>query len=77
MPDQDTTERSAAYNEIEASIRANRYARSVLDPAKSPEVVRKRYLAEAGQYWAVTGSEDTDLSELRLLELYRTHVAQC
>ena len=27
--------------------------------------------------WAVTGSEDTDLSELRLLELYRTHVAQC
>ncbi|BBU69050.1 LPD7 domain-containing protein [Fluviibacter phosphoraccumulans] len=51
MPDQDTTERSAAYNEIEASIRANRYARSVLDPAKSPEVVRKRYLAEAGQYF--------------------------
>ena len=51
MPEQDTTERSAAYNEIEASIRANRYARSVLDPAKSPEVVRKRYLAEAGQYF--------------------------
>ena len=28
-------------------------------------------------HWAVSGSVDTDLSELRLLELYRTHVAQC
>ena len=27
--------------------------------------------------WAVSGSVDTDLSELRVLELYRTHVAQC
>lgn len=27
--------------------------------------------------WAASGSVDTDLSELRLLELYRTHVAQC
>lgn len=51
MPDPDTKEPSAAYNEIEASIRANRYARAVLDPANSPEVVRKRYLAEAGQYF--------------------------
>ena len=32
---------------------------------------------EPPELWAVTGSEDTDLSELRLLELYRTHVAQC
>ena len=32
---------------------------------------------KAVPYWAVTGSVDTDLSELRLLELYRTHVAQC
>lgn len=51
MPDQDTTATSDADNEIEASIRANRYARSILDPANSPGVVRKRYLAEAGQYF--------------------------
>jgi len=51
MPDQDTTATSDADNEIEGSIRANRYARSILDPANSPEVVRKRYLAEAGQYF--------------------------
>ncbi len=50
MPDQDTPPR-VNDNEIEASIRANRYARSVLDPANSPELVRKRYLAEAGQYF--------------------------
>ena len=51
MPDQETTANSVTDNEIEASVRANRYARSVLDPANSPEVVRKRYLAEAGQYF--------------------------
>ena len=50
MPDQDTPSR-VNDNEIEASIRANRYARSVLDPENSPELVRKRYLAEAGQYF--------------------------
>lgn len=50
MPDQDTPSR-VNDNEIEASIRANRYARSVLDPADSPEVVRKRYMAEGGQYF--------------------------
>ena len=32
---------------------------------------------EYEQYlWAAPGSVDTNLSELRLLELYRTHVAQ-
>ena len=51
MPDQDATATSAGDNEIAASIRANRYARSVLDPANSPELVRKRYLSEAGQYF--------------------------
>ena len=50
MPDQDTPSR-VNDNEIEASRRANRYARSVLDPADSPELVRTRYLAEAGQYY--------------------------
>ncbi len=50
MPDQDTPPR-VNDNEIEASIRANRYARSVLDPANSPDLVRKRYLVEAGQYF--------------------------
>ena len=50
MPDQDTPSR-VNDNEIEALRRANRYARSVLDPANSPELVRKRYLAEAGQYF--------------------------
>ena len=50
MPDQDTPSH-VNDNEIEASRRANRYARSVLDPANSPELVRKRYLAEAGQYF--------------------------
>ena len=29
------------------------------------------------RYWAAPGSVDTDLSKFRLLELYRTHVAQC
>ena len=43
MPDQDAPTR-VNDNEIEASIRANRYARSVLDPENSPELVRKRYL---------------------------------
>ena len=51
MPDQGTAPTSVNDNEIEASRRANRYARSVLDPANSPELVRKRYLAEAGQYF--------------------------
>ena len=51
MPDQDTTPPSVNDNEIEASIRANRYARSVLEPENSPENIRKRYLAEAGQYF--------------------------
>ena len=50
MPDQDTPSR-VNDNEIEASRQANLYARSVLDPANSPELVRKRYLAEAGQYF--------------------------
>ena len=50
MPDQDTPSH-VNDNEIEASRRANRYARSVLDPENSPELVRKRYLAEAGQYF--------------------------
>ncbi|BCA64651.1 LPD7 domain-containing protein [Fluviibacter phosphoraccumulans] len=50
MPDQDTPTR-VNDNEIEASIWANRYDRSVLDPANSPELVRKRYLANAGQYF--------------------------
>jgi hypothetical protein len=50
MSDQDTPPR-VNENEIEAAIRANRNARSVLDPANSPELVRKRYLAEAGQYF--------------------------
>ena len=50
MPDQDTPP-SVKDNEIEASIRANRYARSVLDPENSPENIRKRYLTEAGQYF--------------------------
>ena len=51
MLDQETTENSVTDNEIEASIRANRYARAVLDPENSPEIIRKRYLAEAGQYF--------------------------
>ena len=51
MPDQDTASTSVNDNEIEASVRANRNARSVLDPANSPELVRKRYLAKAGQYF--------------------------
>ena len=51
MPDQGTAPTSVNDNEIEASVRANRYARSVLDPANSPELVRKRYLANAGQYF--------------------------
>ena len=51
MPDQNTTANSLNDNEIEVSIRANRYARSVLDPENSPEIIRKRYLAEAGQYF--------------------------
>ena len=50
MPDQDKPSR-VNDNEIEASRQANLYARSVLDPANSPELVRKRYLAEAGQYF--------------------------
>lgn len=51
MPDQNMPPPSATDNGIETSIPTNRYARSVLDPANSPEVVRKRYLAEAGQYF--------------------------
>ena len=51
MPDQSTAPTSVNDNEIEASVRANRYARSVLDPENSPELVRKRYLANAGQYF--------------------------
>ena len=51
MPDQGTAPTSVNDNEIEALVRANRYARSVLDPTNSPELVRKRYLAEAGQYF--------------------------
>lgn len=34
-------------------------------------------LVVAKVVWAEPGSVDTDLSELRVLELYRTHVAQC
>ncbi len=34
-------------------------------------------LIKEREAWAASGSVDTDLSELRLLELYRTHVAQC
>ena len=51
MPDQETVANGLTDNQIEASIRANRYARSVLDPENSPENIRKRYLAEAGQYF--------------------------
>ena len=50
MPDQGTAPTSVNDNGIESTIR-DRYARSVLDPANSPELVRKRYLAEAGQYY--------------------------
>lgn len=51
MPDQDTISANATDNEIESSIRATRYRSSVLDPANSPDILRKRYLAEAGQYF--------------------------
>lgn len=51
MPDQDTISANATGNEIESSIRATRYRSSVLDPANSPDILRKRYLAEAGQYF--------------------------
>ena len=50
MPDRDSAPTSVNDNGIESAIR-DRYARSVLDPANSPELVRKRYLAEAGQYY--------------------------
>lgn len=51
MPDQEPTLHSKDSNEIETTLRANRSARSVLDPSNSPEIIRKRYLAEAGQYF--------------------------
>jgi|GEM_PF-6563002 len=51
MPDHEPDSSSKEDNRIESSIRANRYARSVLDPEDSPELIRKRYLAEAGQYF--------------------------
>ncbi len=51
MPDQEPDLSPKEDNRIECSIRANRYARSVLDPADSPEQIRKRYLSEAGQYF--------------------------
>lgn len=51
MPDQEPDLTAKEDNRIEASIRASRHARSVLDPADSPEQIRKRYLAEAGQYF--------------------------
>ena len=51
MTDQESTSINPESNEIETSLRANRYARSILDPQDSPEVIRKRYLAEAGQYF--------------------------
>ncbi len=50
MPDRDSTPNRVNDNGIESTTR-DRYARSVLDPANSPEIVRKRYLAEAGQYY--------------------------
>ena len=50
MPDRDSAPTSVNDNGIESAIR-DRYARSVLDPANSPELVRKSYLAEAGQYY--------------------------
>lgn len=50
MPDRDSTTNRVNDNGIESTTR-DRYARSVLDPANSPELVRKRYLAEAGQYY--------------------------
>lgn len=50
MPDRDSAPTRVNDNGIESTIR-DRYARSVLDPANSPELVRKRYLAEAGQYY--------------------------
>lgn len=51
MPDQDPDVSVKTDNAIEASIRANRASRSVLDPADSPEQIKKRYLANAGQYF--------------------------
>lgn len=51
MPDQEPDLTAKEDNRIEASIHANRYARSVLNPADSPDQIRKRYLAEAGQYF--------------------------
>ncbi len=50
MPDRNSAPTRVNDNGIESTIR-DRYARSVLDPANSPELVRKRYLAEAGQYY--------------------------
>ncbi len=51
MPDQGNTTTRTEDNQIEASIRPNRSARAVLDPANLPDILRKRYLAESGQYF--------------------------
>lgn len=51
MPEQDSSTPVNDDNEIESSARANRYARSVIDPENSPEALRKRYLAREGQYY--------------------------
>ena len=50
MPHQDSAPTSVNDNEIESTFRYCN-VRSVLDPAKTPEIVRKRYLSRAGQYF--------------------------
>lgn len=51
MPDQNPDLPVKEDNEIESSTWSNRNSRSVVDPADSPEQIRKRYLANAGQYF--------------------------
>ena len=51
MPDQEAGKPVQNEHGIETTWQTQRPARSVLDPAESPEQIRKRYLAEAGQYF--------------------------
>lgn len=51
MPDQEAGKPVQNEHGIEPTGQMPRPARSVLDPAESPEQIRKRYLAEAGQYF--------------------------
>lgn len=51
MPDQEAGKAVQNEHRIESTGQVPRSVRSVLDPADSPEQIRKRYLAEAGQYF--------------------------